>query len=615
MTYSYDIFDTILYRKVPSSTDIFTLMDDNPDVKRLYSGTFSEARRKAEFWLRRKSGHEVTIAGIYHEMKCPKDQAKELIKIELQTEIKYSFLNRPIVDEIKQHISNGDKVILISDMYWSEKAVRKILVSKDQIFESLPIYISCDYDATKSSGKLYEVVKDREHLTYIEWTHTGDNKKSDFESAKKLGITAVLTKPGRRYQFEKKISSLDNDSKLLYGIVSETRQASNGTAYDLGASFAGPMVYQYVEWVLQEAEKKHINQLYFVLRDGYILKKVADIIIKDRGLDIKTDYLFGSRVAWRFPEITIDELKNLSVWNKSNWIFRDPAYAYVPFERMGFSREQLVELFGSEFPDKELHSFADFKAVLDAALGNENFCEQLKRNIAESGELLKEYLESAIDTSTSFALVDTNSTGQTQRDLTKFMQQFSSTKLRFFYHTFLSDEEPNKDTQFIFLNVSEQDRRFPEALFRAPYNPCYGYRRENGKVVPKFSSGQYCAWNYSFDYDSYLKGIEQFTENMESHKLDKYKIDQYVDLLMKVANFDVVSPDVIKIIAKLPFNPDMHGNEILDFYPRVKVSNLTHPFSELIYFPKGSYYRNGGAWPGVYQVLYGMVKLKRSGRK
>lgn len=303
MTYSYDIFDTILYRKVPSSTDIFTLMDDNPDVRGLYPGKFSEARRKAEFWLRRKSNHEVTISGIYHEMKCPKEQAKELIRIELQTEIKYSFLNKTIVDEIKQHISKGDKVILISDMYWNEKSVRKILGSKDQVFESLPVYISCDHDATKSSGKLYEVVKDKEHLTYREWTHTGDNKKSDFESAKKLGITAVLTKPGRRYQFEKKISSLDNDSKLLYGIISETRQKSNGTAYDLGASFAGPMVYQYVEWVLAKAEKRRINQLYFVLRDGYILKKVADIIIKERGLNIKTDYLFGSRVAWRFPEI------------------------------------------------------------------------------------------------------------------------------------------------------------------------------------------------------------------------------------------------------------------------------------------------------------------------
>ena len=612
MTYSYDIFDTILYRKVPSSMDIFTLMDDNPDVRRLYPGNFSEARRKAEFWLRRKSSHEVTISGIYHEMKYPKEQAKELIRIELQTEIKYSFLNKTIVDEIKQHISKGDKVILISDMYWNEKSVRKILASKDQIFESLPIYVSCAHDATKSSGKLYELVRDKEQLVYREWTHTGDNKKSDYESAKKLGITAVLVKPGRRYQFEKKISSLDNDSKLLYGIVSETRQKSNGTAYDLGASFAGPMVYQYVEWVLTEAEKRRINQLYFVLRDGYILKKVADIIIKDRGLGIKTDYLFGSRVAWRFPEITIDELKNLSVWNKSNWIFRDPAYAYVPFERMGFSREQLVELFGADFPDKELHSFADFKAVLDAALGNENFCEQLKRNIAESGELLKEYLESAMGTSTSFALVDTNSTGKTQRDLNKFIWQFSTTRLRFFYHTFLSDEEPNKDTQFVFLNVSEQDRRFPEALFRAPYKPCYGYKKEDGKVVPKFASGKYCAWNYSFDYDSYLKGIEQFTENMQR---EDHSLDRYVDLLMKVANFDVVSPDVIKIMAKLPFNPDMNGNEILDFYPQIKASNLTHPFSELIYFPKGSYYRNGGAWPGVYQVLYGMVKLKRSRRK
>ena len=376
------------------------------------------------------------------------------------------------------------------------------------------------------------------------------------------------------------------------------------------------MVYQYVHWVIEQSVKKGINKLYFVLRDGYILKAVADIIIESRGLNISTEYLFGSRVAWRFPEMTIDKLKNLSVWDKSNWIFRDPAYAYVPFERLGFSREELGDILGEDFCKREYHAFSDFKAGLEEALANTTFCERLEENIKTAGQYMGEYLVQTLDENSNYALVDTNSTGKTQHDLDTFIDahHLPIKKLRFFYHTFLSDNDPDVSSQFVFIDASEQDRRFPEALFRAPFNPCYGYVKEGNEIKPKIFNGQYCAWNYSFPYDDYLKGILAFTSEIERDERS-YNLDSYVNVLMKVANFDIVSNDEVQQVARLPFNPDMKGEEILDFYPEIHPSNLTHPFTELIYFPKGSYYRAGGIWPEIYKMLDEMVKLKRHSKK
>jgi predicted HAD superfamily hydrolase len=579
--------------------------------------SYGKIRQGSEFWLRRKNRKEITIDEIYEVIKrtmnLSDDVVKHLKEIEYSVEQKQSFLNTKIVQEIKKHIVDGDTVILISDMYWHEDEIRRWLVKKDAVFEKIRIYISCDYGVTKASGKLFSVVKENEKADLKKWIHTGDNKKSDGMVPRKFGIIGNVINGSIKYEFEQKIGHNDKSMLAVYGVISEARLNSNGAAYDMGASIVAPMVYQYVIWVLDEAAKKKIQKLYFVLRDGYILKIVADKVIEARKLDIKTEFLFGSRVAWRFPELTLEKLHNLSVWEKSNWIFRDPAVAYVPFERLGFDRERLDALLGSDFGKRELRTFREFKEVLEQTLKKEEFVKELEYNIRESGDNLDRYLMTTIDFSSAFALVDTNTIGKTQHELNAFLRKKHKgmQEISFFYHTYLSENPPDRNNQFVFLNAAEEDQRFPEAFFRAPYNPCYGYKKTDNGIEPKFHKSDKCAWNYSFDYDSYLKGIVAFTETMEAYENEKINLDSYVQFLLRVVNFDIISKDEIQQAAKMPFNPDLNGDEILDFYPKIKAGSLLHPFSELIYYPKGSYYNAGGLWILIYKVLYRSVKLKR----
>ena len=97
MLYSFDIFDTISYRTVPNSTDIFLLMEQTNEIKSIWKSDsdFAEARRKAEFWLRRVSRKEISIEDIYGALgmkySLSMGDQKRLIKLELETEKNNSF--------------------------------------------------------------------------------------------------------------------------------------------------------------------------------------------------------------------------------------------------------------------------------------------------------------------------------------------------------------------------------------------------------------------------------------------------------------------------------------------------------------------------------------------
>ena len=621
--YSYDIFDTVIWRTVPSSVSIFDVMKNDETFTEYWTEQnvdFAKARKNSEFIVRRIKGGGISVEEIYSRIgrkyAVEPEKLKKLIELELRTEGKSWVLNPFVLKEIKENIRKGEKVVLISDMYWDSKHLRKNLVMLDAVFAQIPIYVSCEWNATKASGKLYRIVKEQEGIDFEHWKHIGDNKHSDYQIPKTLGIEALCINSGIRYSYEKRLDINKSGTLTTYKCIVNTRTRSNGVAFDLGASFAAPMVYQYVDWCIERALELNIEKLFFVLRDGYILKRVADTIISRRGLKIETEDLFGSRVAWRRSEITVDKLKRLSVWDKSNWIFRDPCYAYVAFERLGFSKEELLLFLCADDVQRELLSFRDFKALLDKALSVPGFCIAVERKANEAGKGLVAYFRQMLSDNVSFAFVDTNSTGKSQVDLSSLLKKEAADipTIRFFYHTFLGKEtDIDPKTQYIYQIAGTQDRRFPEALFRAPYKPCYGYAWDNNEEVqPVFFQSDYCAWNGVFDYDSFLGGILSFTEEVEKQRIkEPVDLDAYVNYLLDVANFDVISKDIINQVGALPFGPDLYGNETLDFYPKLTFKALLHPFSDLIYYPKGSFYRNGGLWIWLYKILFSAVTYLR----
>ena len=71
--------------------------------------------------------------------------------------------------------------------------------------------------------------------------------------------------------------------------------------HELCWDFSGPMLFQYVWWILKTAQERKINRLYFMARDGYLLLRIAERFCEKFSLPIELRYLYCSRTSLRMP--------------------------------------------------------------------------------------------------------------------------------------------------------------------------------------------------------------------------------------------------------------------------------------------------------------------------
>lgn len=69
----------------------------------------------------------------------------------------------------------------------------------------------------------------------------------------------------------------------------------------LADNFSGPILFDYVWWVLRQVQQRRITTLYFLARDGYILYLIAKMFCEQFSLNIKCRYLYCSRISLRIP--------------------------------------------------------------------------------------------------------------------------------------------------------------------------------------------------------------------------------------------------------------------------------------------------------------------------
>ena len=207
--FSFDIFDTLITRKTIAPDGIFAIMqkiinsDENfisldKDVKT----NFFNYRKYSEHICSSKSGRyinefqETTLNEIYSDLQktflIPSDMIEKLMALEIKVEYDNSVGIKENIDKVKFLIQNKKRVVLISDMYLDHKTIRNMLLKADEIFKDIPIYVSSETGCKKTTGLMYEYVKNKEKVEYKEWHHTGDNLWADAGSAVSYGINIDL---------------------------------------------------------------------------------------------------------------------------------------------------------------------------------------------------------------------------------------------------------------------------------------------------------------------------------------------------------------------------------------------------------------------------------------
>ncbi len=582
--YSFDVFDTLITRCTARPKGIFMLMQESVKRSGMYgiflADNFYELRIGAEKLARAhassQSRQEVTLDEIYEALSTiscmTEEQREELKSLEIELEYRNVLGITENINYIRKLVSQGEHIVLISDMYLGESIIRHMLEQVDSVFKKIPIYVSSDYGVTKETGGLFRIVKDKERVDYTDWIHFGDSEYADVRPAVKLGIKSMKLMPEAIKEYEQPQSDLYH--QLSIGASRYVRMTGEKSVVsEVGSSLAGPILYPYVKWVLQESVAKEINRLYFIARDGWILQQIADVIIQAERYPIQTHYIYGSRKAWRLPSYDGSQADFDRVLRWSNMsevlclndlaiIFRlgtDELRPFLSGEYKGRSGEQ--ELTGVE---------------------RESLCRQLSVNVSfrnflvekqkENRRILIKYLQQEMDVSDDkFAFVELSGTGFTQKCLAGIIGDFYQGEIKNFYFKMDSIQE-NGQCKFINFYPSSLQRSYMLELFcRAPHGQTESYVEKDGCVLPVLESSE-GEQTRLYGLERYKDAVLAYVEQME-HIYGSNDLPYAVEIKIVREYMCVVAERPPKRIADyfchMPFSSGGRQRSIIEFAPPV----------------------------------------------
>lgn len=305
---SFDIFDTLIKRDVNHPQDVFVL------VKLAYEKRYGEklenyetirieAEKKAK--TKFKNG-ECTYDSIFEEMenRYSEEILKTLKQLELEIEKKVCIKNQDFYPIYEQCVKANKQIIIISDMYLNKDTIEEIL-SKNGIKEYQKLYVSSEVKYNKHDGSIYPFVLQDLHVNPKQLIHIGDSKRADYLMAIKNGINAILISKALnhlKYYNQKDCKKLNKDEQFNYQIIetfiNNHMSQEEDIYFQLGYEILGIILYGYTTWLIEQLQQEKIEQIFFLSREGNLLKKAFDEI---NTTNIKSNYLYVSRRSTRVP--------------------------------------------------------------------------------------------------------------------------------------------------------------------------------------------------------------------------------------------------------------------------------------------------------------------------
>ncbi len=298
---SFDIFDTLVKRNLEKPTDLFDFVEQKYNHKNhVQLKSFKELRIKAEQQARDASIHrEPDINDIYSFLNL--SNKEELKKLEIHSELELCQQNINFYSIYQYAKEKNKKIIITSDMYLEKETIKKILKNAKIDYDYL--FLSNDLKLNKHHGKIYPYILEQLKIKPSNLLHIGDSKRADYINPKRYGIQSILIpkKINRlRYYNDFKYECLEDN--IIKNFMNNNLP-SRDIYYQIGYEILGILLLGYSKWLKTELKKENIKKVYFLSREGALLKKAFDLI---NDTDIESKYLYVSRRSTR-----VSLLKNI----------------------------------------------------------------------------------------------------------------------------------------------------------------------------------------------------------------------------------------------------------------------------------------------------------------
>lgn len=318
---SYDLYDTLITRDLPTPESIFDIVEAISGIK-----GFSEARQRSGK-LYCGSSCLGDIEEIYRHLALdsailsrPDIDLAEIRKVEWKLELEHSVL---IQSNVNKLLAVRDaNIIIVSDMYYSAEQLREILLHLN--FPRLEEIVIFSSRSGKRDGWIWPVLNE----IYTVLSHTGDNYSSDVTNVirSKLVGSAVYSQmahsptAGETLMFNEK-----EPSAKLFGSMMRRLSMKNPYTFEKDrekffwyrthASYTIPLFWFFINSIKEVLNKYPLlNRIAAVSRDCILLEPlIQKFLLNDRNTLIQNDGAERNIGVVRFEmsrKLAIKQMKN-----------------------------------------------------------------------------------------------------------------------------------------------------------------------------------------------------------------------------------------------------------------------------------------------------------------
>jgi FMN phosphatase YigB (HAD superfamily) len=316
---AFDIFDTLVTRSV-NPEDVKLLAADRL-IRRLAVNTISargfyRLRRQAEVEVSRRTFDDchdfefrfaevskwlfdrlVTNAHLGTTL-VEAQFCNEMLSCELAVESSVLKVINPMRAAFQVAHDIGKNVILVSDFYLPAQHLLELLKPFGIVVDCNAIFVSCDYRASKRSGRLYDILLAKLGIAPSQVLMLGDNYVSDVQQACAKGLDAVRAVDSKRRTLYKSRATTTVYRASKKAILRETMSQCRASPDPFGSAIA-PALLSFVAKLYSEARRRRFRHLFFLSREGETLRRLFETFQNSLGLSgddrIQTHYLLVSR--------------------------------------------------------------------------------------------------------------------------------------------------------------------------------------------------------------------------------------------------------------------------------------------------------------------------------
>lgn len=312
---SFDVFDTLLARRVVKPTDIFRYIESVHDLPGFHDARI-QAEATARKVFRRGHGLETSLDEIYSTLGSAIDLKGKGPEIELEAEKKFLFANPAGVSILNAARRFGKRVVAVSDIYLSSAQVKELLthcsIDIDTVLSSSDLRHK---DIGKYNGRAFPFLSEKLNTPPGKILHVGDNATSDLTNALSNGVPAIQVRTNAdlaRHSWAdgQRIFHRSSDtfsSSACVGTSLFTAATKNtldrSTSFRFGYLYGGPLITSFAKYLVEACARDGVDNLLLLARDGYIVEEAL------RTLDIQHiayEVVPASRRMMLFPLYAVD---------------------------------------------------------------------------------------------------------------------------------------------------------------------------------------------------------------------------------------------------------------------------------------------------------------------